>query len=111
MYLYHNHFNHHPHQFRSPLLLPSCSKLCLQNNSAFIKYHHLIIVIIIEITVITVIMTIILIITIITCLLIFIIFQSGVFMSSQKYQGLLDQVNRQKIAIDNEKVGEMSSHV
>ena len=31
-------------------------------------------------------------------------FQSGVFMSSQKYQGLLDQVNRQKLAIDNEKV-------
>jgi len=29
--------------------------------------------------------------------------KSGVFMSSQKYQGLLDQVNRQKLAIDNEK--------
>ena len=33
-------------------------------------------------------------------------FQSGVFMSSQKYQGLLDQVNRQKLAIDNEKVSD-----
>ena len=30
--------------------------------------------------------------------------QTGVYMSSQKYQGLIDQVNRQKIAIDNEKV-------
>jgi len=29
--------------------------------------------------------------------------QTGVYMSSQKYQGLIDQVNRQKIAIDNEK--------
>lgn len=29
--------------------------------------------------------------------------QAGVYMSSQKYQGLIDQVNRQKIAIDNEK--------
>ena len=30
--------------------------------------------------------------------------QAGVYLSSQKYQGLIDQVNRQKIAIDNEKV-------
>ena len=30
--------------------------------------------------------------------------QTGVYMSSQKYQGIIDQVNRQKIAIDNEKV-------
>jgi len=29
--------------------------------------------------------------------------QTGVYMSSQKYQGIIDQVNRQKIAIDNEK--------
>jgi len=29
--------------------------------------------------------------------------QAGVYLSSQKYQGLIDQVNRQKIAIDNEK--------
>ena len=30
--------------------------------------------------------------------------QTGVYLSSNKYQGLIDQVNRQKIAIDNEKV-------
>ena len=30
--------------------------------------------------------------------------QAGVYMSSHKYQALIDQVNRQKIAIDNEKV-------
>jgi len=29
--------------------------------------------------------------------------QTGVYLSSNKYQGLIDQVNRQKIAIDNEK--------
>jgi len=29
--------------------------------------------------------------------------QTGVYLSTQKYQGLIDQVNRQKIAIDNEK--------
>ena len=57
--------------------------------------------------VITVIMTIIVNTIIIACLFIVIIFQSGVFMSSQKYQALLDQVNRQKVAIDNEKVGSL----
>ena len=31
-------------------------------------------------------------------------------MSSQKYQGLIDQVNRQKIAIDNEKVWRARYH-
>eukprot|EP00092_Neocalanus_flemingeri_P004593 GFUD01004944.1.p1 GENE.GFUD01004944.1~~GFUD01004944.1.p1 ORF type:complete len:756 (+),score=168.58 GFUD01004944.1:860-3127(+) len=37
--------------------------------------------------------------------------QMGVYMSSHKYQGLIDQVNRQKIAIDNEKeaVSELGS--
>ena len=32
--------------------------------------------------------------------------QAGGYLSSHKYQGLIDQVNRQKIAIDNEKVGD-----
>lgn len=31
--------------------------------------------------------------------------QTGVFMSKEKYQALMDQMNRQKIAIDQEKVG------
>jgi len=37
--------------------------------------------------------------------------QAGVYMSSHKYQALIDQVNRQKIAIDNEKeaVSELGS--
>ena len=30
--------------------------------------------------------------------------QNGVFMSKEKYQALMDQMNRQKIAIDHEKV-------
>ena len=30
--------------------------------------------------------------------------QTGVFMSKEKYQALMDQMNRQKIAIDQEKV-------
>ena len=30
--------------------------------------------------------------------------QNGVFMSKEKYQALMDQMNRQKIAIDQEKV-------
>ena len=30
--------------------------------------------------------------------------QNGVFLSTEKYQALMDQMNRQKIAIDQEKV-------
>ena len=30
--------------------------------------------------------------------------QNGVFMSTEKYQALMDQMNRQKLAIDKEKV-------
>ena len=30
--------------------------------------------------------------------------QTGVFMSKEKYQALMDQMNRQRIAIDQEKV-------
>jgi len=39
--------------------------------------------------------------------------KTGVYMSSQKYAGLIDQVNRQKIAIDNEKLvaGELTSQL
>ena len=33
--------------------------------------------------------------------------QNGVFLSTEKYQALMDQMNRQKIAIDQEKVKEM----
>ena len=35
--------------------------------------------------------------------------QTGVFMSSEKYQALMDQMNRQKIAIDQEKVSQQHS--
>ena len=102
--------HHHPSQLRTSWLVPSCSKPCFQHNSTFIKNHHLIIIttVVIVITVIMIIIIIMIITIIVSLLLIIIInFQSGVFMSSQKYQGLLDQVNRQKIAIDNEKVGDL----
>ena len=33
--------------------------------------------------------------------------QNGVFMSKEKYQALMDQMNRQKIAIDHEKVSKL----